>query len=190
VTTAVHAAGLAGLGLGEWVVVYGAGGVGFGLIQLARARGARVIAVGRSAAKLALATELGAEVALNAELEPVAEGVRDVTEGAGADVVFECVGTAETTRQAADALGRRGRLVVIGYSADPFTLHPLRLVALEQRVQGSVGATRRDLRAAIDLVARGVVRTVVDRTLPLADWERGLRALAQGELVGKAVLVP
>jgi propanol-preferring alcohol dehydrogenase len=66
----------------------------------------------------------------------------------------------------------------------------MQLVVFELRVQGSVGATRRDLHEAIELVARGVVRTVVDRTLPLADWERGLRALADGELVGKAVLVP
>lgn len=190
VTTAVHAAGLAGIGLGEWVVVYGVGGVGFGLVQLVRARGARVIAVGRSAAKLAKATELGAEVALNAALEPVAEGVKDVTAGAGADVVFECVGTAETMAQASAALGRRGRLVFIGYSADSFTVHPIQLVVFEQRVLGSVGATRSDLREAIDLVARGVVRTVVDRTLALDDWERGLRALEDGELVGKAVLIP
>jgi len=60
----------------------------------------------------------------------------------------------------------------------------------EQMVLGSVGATLDDLYEAIDLVKRGIVRTVVDRTLPLDQYEDGLKALEQGELVGKLVLVP
>jgi len=190
VTTAVHAARLAGLAAGEWAVVYGAGGVGFGLVQLARAQGARVVAVGRSPAKLALARELGAEAVVDASSEKVAERVREITAGAGADVVFECVGTAETMTQASAALGRRGRLVFIGYSTDSFTVHPIQLVVFEQKVLGSVGATLQDLHDAVDLVARGVVRTIVDRTLALSDFQGGIDAMSRGELVGKAVLVP
>lgn len=190
VTTAVHAAKIAEPQVGEWVVVYGAGGVGYGLIQLARARGARTIAVGRSAAKLEKALNLGAEVAANATDEPVAERIREITGGAGADVVFECVGTEESMREASSALGRRGRLVFIGYSPDSFTVHPIQLVVFEQKVMGSVGATLEDLYEAVDLVERGVVRTVIDRTLPLEQFESGLNALERGELVGRAVLVP
>ena len=190
VTTAVHAAKLAKPGIGEWVVVYGVGGVGFGLVQLARAIGARTIAVGRSAAKLNKALEVGAEFALNASETSVAEWIREITEGAGADVVFECVGTEESMKEASAALGRRGRLVFIGYSPDSFTVHPIQLVVFEQKVMGSVGATLSELHEAVDLVARGVVRTVVDRTLPLERFETGLNALERGELVGRAVLVP
>ena len=190
VTTAVHAARLARLAAGEWAVVYGVGGVGFGLIQLARASGARVIAVGRRDTKLALARQLGAEVTLDATTGNVAAHIRELTGGAGADVVFECVGTAETMTAASAALGRRGRLVFIGYSTDAFTVHPIQLVVFEQHVLGSVGATLQDLHDAVSLVERGVVRTVVDRTLPLDQFQRGLDALARGELVGRAVLVP
>jgi propanol-preferring alcohol dehydrogenase len=190
VTTAVHAAKLAELAAGEWAVVYGVGGVGLGLVQLAHARGARVIAVGRAPAKLALARELGAEAAVDASAGGAAARIRELTGGRGADVIFECVGTAETMQEASAALGRRGRLVFIGYSTDSFTVHPVQLVVFEQRVLGSVGATLADLYEAVDLVARGVVRTVVDRTLPLADFQQGLDALARGELVGRAVLVP
>ena len=188
VTTAVHAAKIADLGFGEWVVIYGVGGVGYGLIQLARAMGARTIAVGRSAAKLEKALELGAEVAVNASSEPVAERINEIT--GGADVVFECVGTEETMKEASGALGRRGRLVFIGYSPDSFTVHPIQLVVFEQKILGSVGATLNDLYEAVDLVERGVIRTVVDRTLPLEQFESGLEALERGELVGRAVLVP
>ncbi len=190
VTTAVHALKLAQPQVGEWVVVYGVGGVGFGLIQLARAKGARVIAVGRSGAKLDKACELGAETTVNGGQEAVAERIRQITGGAGADVIFECVGTAETMEQASQGLGRRGRLVFIGYSSDSFTVHPIQLVVFEQQVLGSVGATLNDLYEAVDLVARGVVRTVVDRTLRLEQFEDGLNALERGELVGRAVLVP
>lgn len=188
VTTAVHASKLATLEAGEWALVYGIGGVGLGLVQLARAIGARVIAVSRSGAKLDKAAELGAEYAVNASKESVTERVREITQGHGADVVFECVGTAETMKQASGALARRGRLVFIGYSEDSFAVHPIQLVVFEQKVLGSVGATLDDLYASIDLVERGVVRTVVDRTLPLEKYEDGLQALEQGKLVGKAVL--
>ena len=188
VTTAVHAAKIADLGFGEWAVVYGVGGVGYGLIQLAHAAGARTIAVGRSAAKLEKACELGAEVAVNASDESVAERVKEIT--GGADVVFECVGTEETMKEASGALGRRGRLVFIGYSPDSFTVPPIQLVVFEQKILGSVGATLYDLHEAVDLVERGVIRTIIDRTLPLKQFESGLDALERGELVGRVVLVP
>jgi alcohol dehydrogenase, propanol-preferring len=190
VTTAVHAARLARLAAGEWAVVYGAGGVGFGLVQLARAMGARVIAVGRNEAKLATARSLGAEATVNAAEEDATARIRELTAGAGADVVFECVGTALSMTHASASLGRRGRLVFIGYSPDSFTVHPIQLVVFEQQVLGSVGATLQDLHDAVDLVARGVVRTVVDRTLPLERFQDALDALARGEIVGRAVLVP
>ena len=190
VTTAVHAAKLAEPKIGEWVVVYGVGGVGFGLVQLARTTGARTIAVGRSAEKLDKALELGAEIAVNASEEAASERIRRITGGAGADVVYECVGTEESMKEASAALGRRGRLVFVGYSPDSFTVHPIQLVVFEQTVMGAVGATLNDLYEAVDLVERGVVRTVVDRTLPLEQFESGLNALERGELVGRAVLVP
>jgi propanol-preferring alcohol dehydrogenase len=190
VTTAVHAVKIAEPKIGEWVVIYGVGGVGFGLVQLTRAMGARTIAVGRSAAKLHKALELGAEVAVNAAEENTTERVRGITEDAGADVVFECVGTEESMQEASAALGRRGRLVFVGYSPDSFTVHPIQLVVFEQKVMGSVGATLNELHEAVDLVERGVVRTVIDRTLPLERFELGLNALERGELVGRAVLVP
>src|ERR671917_1776389 len=190
VTTAVHAAKLAEARVGEWVVIYGVGGVGFGLVQLSHAIGARTIAVGRSAAKLDKALELGAEVVVNAAEENAAQRIRGITEDAGADVVFECVGTEESMQEASAALGRRGRLVFVGYSPDSFSVHPIQLVVFEQKIMGSVGATLNDLYEAVDLVERGVVRTVIDRRLPLRQFQSGLNALESGELVGRAVLVP
>jgi propanol-preferring alcohol dehydrogenase len=190
VTTAVHAAALARVGLGDWVVVLGVGAVGFGLVQVARLSGARVIAVGRTPAKLEKARELGAEHAIRAGAEDVARRVREITGGHGADVVFELVATRETMAASLAALAKRGRLVFVGYSQDDLRVHPIQLVVGEQVVTASVGNTLAELRRAVALVAEGRVRTVVDRTLPLERFQEALDALAAGALVGRAVLTP
>ncbi len=190
VTTAVHAAALARVGVGDVVLVYGVGAVAYGLIQLARLAGAEVIAVSRAAAKLEKARALGAAHVLNAHEGRVAERVRELTHGHGADAIFELVATKETMAACTQAVAKRGRLVFIGYSEDSFTVHPIQLVITEASVMGSVGNTLAELVRAVDLVARDQVRTVVDRVLPLAEFQKGVDALARGELVGRAVLKP
>ncbi len=190
VTTALHATTLARVRLGDWVVVYGIGAVGFGLVQVARLSGARVIAVGRSPAKLDQARSMGAEHVIRAGDEDVAARVRALTGGHGADVVFELVATRDTMAASLAALAKRGRLVFVGYSADALQVHPIQLVIGEQVVTASVGNTLAELRQAIDLVASGTVRTVVDRTLPLARFGDAITALERGEVIGRALLIP
>jgi len=190
VTTAVHAAALARLAAGDVVLVYGVGTVAFGLIQLARLSGAEVVAVSRTPAKLEKARALGAAHVLNGSEGKVAERVREITRGHGADVVFEQVATKETMAAATASLAKRGRLVFIGYSEDSYTVHPIQLVITEASVTGAVGNTLGELVRAVDLVASGKVKTVVDRTLPLGEFQKGIDALQQGQLIGRAVLKP
>ncbi len=190
VTTAVHASSIARVGEGDVVVVYGVGTVGYGLIQVCRLAGARVIGIGRSRRKLDLARELGAEVIDAAAVPDVAAAVRGATGGRGADVVFELVATAPTMEAAVAMLAKRGRLVFIGYSEDGFAVHPIRLVISEAVVTASVGNTLAELEEAVRLVASGAVRTVVDRTLPLDRWSEGMEALRRGDAVGRVVLTP
>jgi propanol-preferring alcohol dehydrogenase len=190
VTTAVHAAALARLAAGDVVLVYGVGAVGFGLIQLAKLSGAEVIAVSRTPAKLEKARALGAAHALNHRDGRVAERVKEITQGHGADVVFELVATRETMEASTAALAKRGRLVFIGYSEDSYSVHPIQLVITEASVTGAVGNTLDELIRAVDLVARGRIQTVVDRVLPLDEFQKGIDALAAWQLVGRAVLRP
>jgi propanol-preferring alcohol dehydrogenase len=190
VTTAVHSMNLARVSQGDVVLVYGIGAVGLGIVQLARHAGAEVLAVGRTPAKLEKAKELGAAHVINATSEPVADRVREITSGHGADVVMELVATKASMEQSTKALAKRGRLVFIGYSEDAYTVHPIQLVITEANVMGSVGSSRDELRQAVELVSRGVVTTVVDRTLPLDDFEKGIDALSQGQPVGRVVLLP
>lgn len=190
VTTAVHACGLAAVGMGDVAVVYGIGAVGYGLVQVARLRGAEVVGVGRTPAKLALARDLGARHLVDARETDPAEAVLELTGGRGADVVFELVATRETMDRSTRMLARRGRLVFIGYSEEELRVHPLQLVIREAAVSGSVGNTLQELHEAVELVADGKVRTVVDRELPLERHGEAIEALRAGELVGRAVLRP
>jgi len=190
VTTALHASRLAGVGAGDVVLVYGVGAVAFGLIQYAAWAGAEVIAVSRTDRKLDRARALGAAHTINATREPVADRARELTHGHGADVIMELVSTQATMTQCTRALAKRGRLVFIGYSEDSYTVHPVQLVITEARVLGSVGNTLDELYQAVDLVARGRIKTVVDRTLPLERFQEAVDSLAKGELIGRAVFVP
>lgn len=190
VTTAIHAARLSALRAGDTVVVYGVGAVGYGLVQLGRLAGATVIAVGRTGAKLERAKELGAHLVVNAQREDVVPRLRELTEGQGANVIFELVATRQTMEHSIQSLAKRGRLVFIGYSADAFTVHPIQLVVNEAHVAGSVGNTLDELYEAVRWVSEGKIRTVVDRTLSLEQFQEGIDALAAGTLIGRVVLTP
>jgi D-arabinose 1-dehydrogenase-like Zn-dependent alcohol dehydrogenase len=189
-TTAIHAAGLARLRPGEVALVYGFGGVGAALVQYCHVAGARVLAVGRSPAKLQLARDLGAEATIDASKEDVPARVRELTGGRGADVVFELVGTAESMPKAVASLRKRGRLVFIGYSRDLLTVSPIQLVILEAQVMGSVGNTLDELTKAVELAAAGVIRPAFDRVVPLEDVNHVLDDLRRGNVVGRAVVRP
>lgn len=187
-STAVHAGRMAGITTGDWVVVHGVGGVGNVLLQYARASGARVIAIGLGADTLALARKLGAEASLDAAIETdIAGRVIDIT-GGGADVVFELVGRTETMRRSVEMLKRKGRMVLIGYTAETLQIHPVDLIIREATLLGSVGSTLQDLHDIVDLVARGIVTPVIDRTLPLERFAEGLDALESQSTIGRIVL--
>lgn len=117
VTTAYHAlTGRAAVQAGEWVAVFGAGGVGLSALLVARALGARVIMVDVVTSKLDTARELGAAHVINAAgCDPVA-AIRDITQG-GAHVALEALGLPETTTNAINCLRKLGRMVQIGMPA-------------------------------------------------------------------------
>ena len=133
VTTAVHAAKMGkvnnsnsndGTDTDKTVLIYGCNGVGFGLVQLMKnVYGIpQIIVVTRSESKRKKALELGATHVIDGTADPstVAATVRAMTDGLGVDVIFECVGRRETMDACVGwvgALGKRGRLVLVGYHA-------------------------------------------------------------------------
>ena len=114
VTTAFQAlVGRAGVQPGEWVAVFGGGGVGVSALLLARALGARVVVVDVVPEKLAYAAALGADATVNATETDAAGAVRDLT-GGGAHVAIEALGIEATTVAALNGLRKLGRMVQIG----------------------------------------------------------------------------
>jgi propanol-preferring alcohol dehydrogenase len=187
-TTAVHALTEAAVEPGEVVLVLGSGGVGLAVVQEARRRGATVVAVSRDPARQEAARRCGATLAVPpGEAE---DAVRRLSGGEGADVVVELAGVTATLELATRVLGRRGRLVLVGYSADQLTVSPLALVVAEQRVVASVGNTLAELEQAVALAAAGQLAPPVAGTLPLTAVNDALDQLRAGQVTGRLVLHP
>lgn len=132
---------------GEWVAVHGAGGVGLSATMIARALGARVIAVDIIPKKLALARNCGAELALNArEVDDVAGLIRDVTEG-GAHVSLDALGSPATCRNSILSLRKRGRHIqiglLLGLESDP-PVPMSQVIARELEIKGTHGLQARE----------------------------------------------
>jgi S-(hydroxymethyl)glutathione dehydrogenase/alcohol dehydrogenase len=184
----------ADLRAGESVAIVAVGGVGMNLVQVARAFGAaQIIAIDILDEKLEMASRLGATHTVNGAREDVVARVRELTGGQGVDVAFEALGRAETFIQASEVLRDGGRMVAIGIAPGTTTapLEITRLVRRSQRVIGSYGArTRTDMPQVLSLAARGVFRPedVVTRRYPLEEVDEAYRALARGEIAGRAII--
>ncbi len=158
-SVAYHAVNRSGLERGDSLVVLGAGTVGMLALQIAKARGARVIAVDRRQMSLYLAAELGADATINGDETDVGEALRDLTGGLGPDVVLDAAGGSATTASAVEWVRRGGRVVLVAiYVATPeFDFNSL--VGAEKELVGTIAFGREDVEAVIGLISSGAVRT-------------------------------
>lgn len=171
------------------LVVAGGSGVGVIAVQLALAAGCRVISTAGSPSKRERLAALGAAV-VDHHLPDWHRQVRELTGGAGVDVVVDYVGTA-TWAPAVASLARSGRLVICGgHSGFEVRLNLWDLFGKELSLLGSFAATRDDLVAALAAVADGSVRVPVDRVVDLDGLSAALDALADRQVFGKVLVVP
>jgi NAD+-dependent secondary alcohol dehydrogenase Adh1 len=173
---------------GSTAAVIGVGGVGHIALQLLRELGAaRVVGIDTDERRRRLARELGADDVLGEE-EDVAGAIRELTDGAGADVVLDFVGTDDTHSSGMAMLARRGLYSIVGYGG--IVSHPsVGFVVGETVVAGNLVGNWIDLWELLQLHGRGVV-TLRTETHPLDDVNDVLGALREGEITGRAVLVP
>jgi NADPH2:quinone reductase len=190
----------AALRRGETLLVQAAaGGVGLAALQLGRALGARVIAGAGSPAKLELCREQGAHELVNTREDGWRDQVLQLTQGRGADVIFESVGGSlfdESLR--CSAWG--ARLLVIGFSSGEIPSVRMNRVLLRHvsLIGLNLGGYREhdpDALARADaelarLQREGALRPLIHATLPLAEAARALAELADRQTVGKIILVP
>ena len=176
---------------GEDVLIHAVGsGVGSIGIQVAKLRGARVIATAGSEAKLEKARELGADEAINYPREDWPKEVRRLTEKRGVDVVFEHTG-AETWPGSIMALKKNGRLVTCGATSGFDAQTDLRqLFYRHLTFLGSFMGSKAELLDAMKFVENGTIRAVVDRVFPLSDARQAHELMEDRAQFGKLVLVP
>jgi putative PIG3 family NAD(P)H quinone oxidoreductase len=190
---------VAGLQRGETFLVHGgAGGIGTFAIQLVSRLGARVFATAGSPEKLATCADLGADVTINYREQDFVEVVREVTDGAGVDVILDNMGAKYLGRNVA-ALATEGRIVIIGMQGG--AKGELDIGALFRK-QGAVFAKLLRPRPVEEktaicasvvehvwpLVADGRVRPVVQDTLPIEEVAQAHRLIETSAHTGKIVL--
>jgi NADPH2:quinone reductase len=185
---------------GETVLVLGAaGGVGLAAVELAKRMGARVIAAASSPEKLAVCRERGADALIDYTREDVKDRTKELTGGAGADVVYDPVG-GSLAEAALRSIAWKGRYLVIGFAAGDIPRIPLNLVLLKGcQVVGVFwgAATAREPeghRANFDELMRwytqGTIAPHVHAVYPLDRVAEALHELAARRVAGKVVLAP
>ncbi|HET7011593.1 MAG TPA: zinc-binding dehydrogenase [Anaerolineales bacterium] len=174
---------------GDQVVVFGCGGIGLNLVQIAAAVGAHVLAVDLIDEKLDWARRLGAAATLNASTtDRVDKAVRQLTDG-GADVAFEAIGLPATQEAAFSSLRTGGRLVLVGFANQALRLDGGRAMYRELEIVGSLGCRAVDYPRVIQMVAEGRLRLteLVTARFPLDRINDAFDTLRQGKGVRSVV---
>ncbi len=173
---------------GTATVVLGVGGVGHIALQLVRRLGGgSVIAIDTDERRRRLARELGADQVLGEE-DDVAAAVRELTGGDGADVVLDFVATDATHAASLAMLGRRGLYSLVGYGG-LVSVPSVDLVVGEATLAGNLVGSWIDLWELLQLHGSGGVELRTE-THPLDEVNEVLERLREGEITGRAVLVP
>jgi len=176
---------------GEEVLVHAAGsGVGSIGIQVAKLRGARVIATASSDEKRTKARELGADDVVNYSDENWPKEVKRLTDKRGVDVVFEHTGSATWPGSIA-SLKTNGRLVTCGATSGFAAQTDLRQIFYRHlTILGSFMGSKSELLEAMKFVQSGKIRAVIDQTLPLNEARKAHELMEDRAQFGKLVLTP
>lgn len=173
------------VGIGESVGVWGVGGVGTHIVQLARLVGAApIIAVDINPAVRERALELGADHALDSADPAIKTRIKELTDGRKLDVAFDAVGLKSTFEQALDCVRVGGRLIGVGMSDQSPTLGPTSMFGLSQKtVRGHLGYDNADIETLARLVSLGRLdlSRSISRVISLEEIVEGIDMLDRAE---------
>jgi alcohol dehydrogenase, propanol-preferring len=171
---------------GEWIAISGVGGLGHLAIQYARAMGLRVAALDLGAAKLALARDMGAELAIDASRADAAAELVEHTRGGAHGVLVTAVSPAAFA-QALHLVRRGGTVSLVGLPPGDFATPIFDVVLKRITIRGSIVGTRKDLAEAIDLATTAGIRARVHR-VGLGEINRVFADLEAGRVDGRCVI--
>jgi len=184
-----------GIRQGDSVAVLGLGPIGLMFVRLAKAYGARVLALGRRQTQLDRAAKMGAdELVISGESEETVEKVRDLTGGRGADIAIEAVGHPDVWETAMRLLRRGGVVTFFGGCPNDtrIELDTALMHYSEITCTASFHHTPAQIRKALDFVTRGVItaRDFVNRVEPLTNLLEVMRHLMSHNGHMKTAIIP
>jgi propanol-preferring alcohol dehydrogenase len=171
---------------GEWLAISGIGGLGHIAIQYAKAMGLHVAALDVSEDKLALAREMGAELAVDARSPDAAAQIVKQT-GGGAHGVLVTAVSPPAFSQAMQLVRRRGTISLVGLPPGQFATPIFDVVLKRITLRGSIVGGRKDLAEAIAFAAEGKVRAEIT-TARLEDINQVFAGLRGGTVSGRVVV--
>jgi NADPH2:quinone reductase len=183
---------------GETLLVHAAaGGVGTAAVQLGKAMGARVVGVVGSAAKIEVATKAGADVVIDRSVDDFVTIVNDLTDGNGADVIYDPVG-GDVFERSTKCIAFEGRIVVVGFASG--TIGAAKLNHALVKNYGILGlhwglyTTRApelvaEAHAELTRLAQaGAIRPIIGEVFPFAKAAEAVQKVATGTTVGRSVV--
>jgi L-iditol 2-dehydrogenase len=184
---------LTGVSAGDVVVITGPGPIGLLTMQVAKAEGGTTVVVGRSGdeERLAVARTLGSDAIINLETEDPIQAIQTMTDGYGADVVFECSGAEAGASLGLQIVKKRGRYTQVGLFGRPIRIDFEQIAFKEVVVTGSMGQRPASWERALRLMASGKVKTapLMTHRLPLTEWEEAFRIFRERAGI-KVILTP
>ncbi len=173
-----------GAGPGDLVAILGIGGLGHLGVQFARRMGFETVAIARGTAKQELAVKLGAHHYIDSNAGDVAEALLEL---GGASTILATVTAPEAMSAAVGGLGPRGRMVVVGASADPMQIPPFALLPGSTGVVGHSSGTSKDSEDTMRFSVLQDVRPSIE-TYPLEEAAAGYARMMSGEARFRVVL--
>jgi len=179
---ALHGVRLSRSSPGDCALIIGAGMIGLGVLQFLKLEGtSKIIVIEISKEKGRVARKLGADVVLNpiAEGEPLRDRIFEITDGIGADRVFECAGVPPAFQYAMDCVKSGGQVLIIGVYEQKILFDPFTLLHREIELKG-VYSSYDEFKDVIRLMAEGRVQTgiLISDVIPLSDLvEKGFEKL-------------
>ncbi|MBE7555525.1 MAG: zinc-binding dehydrogenase [Anaerolineales bacterium] len=178
---------------GETAVISGPGAIGLLMMQVVKAAGARVIVLGTNAdeARLEKAAQIGADFVFNIQTADTLTTIREMTNGLGADVVFECAGAAPSAQHCLDLVRRQGRYAQVGLFGKPIAWDLEQVCYKELKVSGSNATVPSAWRKAVALLATGQVQVgpLISNVMPISEWQHAFNLFEQRQ-GHKIILTP
>ncbi|MEM7828399.1 MAG: zinc-binding dehydrogenase [Candidatus Aenigmatarchaeota archaeon] len=177
---------------GDYVVVFGCGGVGINVVQIASAVGASVLAIDIMDYKLNFAKEMGAVATLNTSGmsdKEIIKSIRNIF-GTLPDIAFEAIGNPKTIEIAYNCLRPGGRLVQIGYTHENVSINAGRLMYREIEVMGSLGCRPVDYPPLIEMVRTGKIKILplITHKFKLDEINTAFDMLRKGESIRSIIV--